>query len=78
MLKLRISILLFPLSLSLSLSLSPSILQEQFKVDPTGGLTNMRYTVEARQELTISGAPCTVISTKLECDLDDTPWCQFS
>ncbi|XP_031443113.1 beta-1,4-galactosyltransferase 7 isoform X1 [Clupea harengus] len=52
--------------------------QEQFKVDPTGGLTNMRYTVEARQELTISGAPCTVISTKLECDLDDTPWCQFS
>ncbi|XP_063045515.1 beta-1,4-galactosyltransferase 7 isoform X2 [Engraulis encrasicolus] len=52
--------------------------QEQFKVDPTGGLTNLRYTVEARQELTISGAPCTVLSTKLECDLDNTPWCQFS
>lgn len=52
--------------------------QEQFKVDPTGGLTNLRYMVEARQEVTIGGAPCTVISAKLECDLDDTPWCQFT
>ncbi|KAG7214304.1 hypothetical protein INR49_023171 [Caranx melampygus] len=39
--------------------------QEQFKVDPEGGLTNLRYQVESRQELTISGAPCTVINTKL-------------
>ncbi|KAL7395226.1 hypothetical protein ABVT39_012488 [Epinephelus coioides] len=49
--------------------------QEQFKVDPEGGLTNLRYQVESRQELTISGAPCTVINTKLECDQDQTPWC---
>ncbi|XP_062250182.1 beta-1,4-galactosyltransferase 7 isoform X1 [Platichthys flesus] len=49
--------------------------QEQFKVDPGGGLTNLRYQVESRQELTISGAPCTVLSTKLECDQDQTPWC---
>ncbi|XP_052005833.1 beta-1,4-galactosyltransferase 7-like isoform X2 [Xyrauchen texanus] len=52
--------------------------QEQFKVDPEGGLINLRYKVESRQELTISGAPCTVISTSLECDLSQTPWCQFS
>uniref|UniRef100_A0A3B1IG71 Beta-1,4-galactosyltransferase n=1 Tax=Astyanax mexicanus TaxID=7994 RepID=A0A3B1IG71_ASTMX len=52
--------------------------QEQFKIDPEGGLTNLRYKVESRQELTISGAPCTVISTSLECDLNQTPWCQFS
>ncbi|XP_076147757.1 beta-1,4-galactosyltransferase 7 isoform X1 [Alosa pseudoharengus] len=52
--------------------------QEQFKVDPSGGLTNLRYTVDSRQELSISGAPCTVISAKLDCDLDDTPWCQFN
>uniref|UniRef100_A0A3P9L307 Beta-1,4-galactosyltransferase n=1 Tax=Oryzias latipes TaxID=8090 RepID=A0A3P9L307_ORYLA len=49
--------------------------QEQFKVDPEGGLTNLRYAVESRQELTIGGAPCTVISTKLECDQSQTPWC---
>ncbi|XP_035509435.1 beta-1,4-galactosyltransferase 7 [Morone saxatilis] len=49
--------------------------QEQFKVDPEGGLTNLRYQVESRQELTISGAPCTVINTKLECDQNQTPWC---
>uniref|UniRef100_A0A3Q3VSH5 Beta-1,4-galactosyltransferase n=1 Tax=Mola mola TaxID=94237 RepID=A0A3Q3VSH5_MOLML len=42
--------------------------QEQFKVDPEGGLTNLRYEVETRQELTVGGAPCTVINTKLE-------WC---
>lgn len=52
--------------------------QEQFKIDPEGGLTNMRYKVESRQELMISGAPCTVISTLLECDTSQTPWCQFS
>ncbi|KAF7228704.1 beta-1,4-galactosyltransferase 7 [Nothobranchius furzeri] len=49
--------------------------QEQFKVDPDGGLTNLRYQVESRQELTISGAPCTIINTKLECDQNQTPWC---
>ncbi len=53
-------------------------LQEQFKVDPEGGLTNLRYKVESRQEVTISGAPCTVINTFLECDLSLTPWCQIS
>ncbi|KAM4621094.1 beta-1,4-galactosyltransferase 7 [Polymixia lowei] len=49
--------------------------QEQFKVDPEGGLTNLRYQVESRQELSISGAPCTIINTKLECDQNQTPWC---
>uniref|UniRef100_A0AAY5EUT8 Beta-1,4-galactosyltransferase n=1 Tax=Electrophorus electricus TaxID=8005 RepID=A0AAY5EUT8_ELEEL len=52
--------------------------QEQFKIDPEGGLTNLHYKVESRQELTISGAPCIVISTSLECDLSQTPWCQLS
>nr|XP_057913660.1 beta-1,4-galactosyltransferase 7 isoform X2 [Doryrhamphus excisus] len=49
--------------------------QEQFKVDPEGGLSNLRYQVESRQQLTIGGAPCTVINTKLECDQEETPWC---
>ncbi|XP_077430591.1 beta-1,4-galactosyltransferase 7 [Vanacampus margaritifer] len=49
--------------------------QEQFKVDPEGGLSNLRYQVESRQELTIGGAPCTVINIRLECDQDQTPWC---
>ncbi|KPP71476.1 beta-14-galactosyltransferase 7-like [Scleropages formosus] len=49
--------------------------QEQFKVDPEGGLTNLHYKVESRQEVSISGAPCTVINVELECDQDETPWC---
>ncbi|XP_061542441.1 beta-1,4-galactosyltransferase 7 isoform X1 [Phycodurus eques] len=49
--------------------------QEQFKVDPEGGLSNLRYHVESRQELTVGGAPCVVINTRLECDADKTPWC---
>ncbi|XP_019901259.1 beta-1,4-galactosyltransferase 7 isoform X2 [Esox lucius] len=49
--------------------------QEQFKVDPEGGLTNLQYKVESRQKLTISGAPVTVINTQLECDTEKTPWC---
>ncbi|XP_072307535.1 beta-1,4-galactosyltransferase 7 [Eucyclogobius newberryi] len=49
--------------------------QEQFKVDPKGGLSNLRYTVDSRQDMSISGAPCTVINTKLECDQELTPWC---
>ncbi|XP_014872121.1 beta-1,4-galactosyltransferase 7 isoform X1 [Poecilia latipinna] len=52
--------------------------QEQFKVDPDGGLTNLQYQVDSRQELTISGAPCTIINTKLECDQNQTPWCLLS
>lgn len=59
----------------LSYPLCHSSLQEQFKVDPEGGLSNLRYQVESRQELTVSGAPCIVINTKLECDLNQTPWC---
>lgn len=62
------------MSLVFSLNVVSS-LQEQFKVDPDGGLTNLRYQVESRQELTISGAPCTVINTNLECDQNQTPWC---
>uniref|UniRef100_H3C4S9 Beta-1,4-galactosyltransferase 7 n=1 Tax=Tetraodon nigroviridis TaxID=99883 RepID=H3C4S9_TETNG len=48
--------------------------QEQFKVDPEGGLSNLRYEVEARQEVLVGG-PCTVINTRLECDQKRTPWC---
>ncbi|XP_051933816.1 beta-1,4-galactosyltransferase 7 isoform X2 [Hippocampus zosterae] len=49
--------------------------QKQFKVDPEGGLSNLRYHVESRQEMTIEGAPCTIINTRLDCDQDQTPWC---
>uniref|UniRef100_H2ZSX3 Beta-1,4-galactosyltransferase n=1 Tax=Latimeria chalumnae TaxID=7897 RepID=H2ZSX3_LATCH len=52
--------------------------QEQFKVDREGGLTNLRYRVESKQDLTISGAPCTLLNVLLECDQMETPWCVFS
>ncbi|XP_044133294.1 beta-1,4-galactosyltransferase 7 isoform X1 [Bufo gargarizans] len=52
--------------------------QEQFKVDREGGVHSVQYRVESRNELTIGGAPCTVLNILLECDLNETPWCAFS
>ncbi|XP_075869780.1 beta-1,4-galactosyltransferase 7 [Nelusetta ayraudi] len=51
--------------------------QEQFKLDPDGGLSTLRYQVESRQQLTVGGAPCTVVNVKLECDQSQTPWCML-
>lgn len=51
--------------------------QEQFKVDRTGGLTNLKYRVESRISLSAAGAPCTVLNILLECDSSETPWCAF-
>lgn len=51
--------------------------QEQFKVDRTGGLTNLQYRVESRTPLSVGGAPCTVLNILLECDYMETPWCKF-
>ncbi|XP_026529151.1 beta-1,4-galactosyltransferase 7 [Pseudonaja textilis] len=51
--------------------------QEQFKVDRTGGLTNLKYRVESRISLSVAGAPCTVLNILLECDSNETPWCAF-
>lgn len=53
------------------------LFQEQFKLDPDGGLSTLRYQVESRQQLTVGGAPCTVINVKLECDQSQTPWCML-
>nr|DBA30935.1 TPA: hypothetical protein GDO54_006857 [Pyxicephalus adspersus] len=52
--------------------------QEQFKVDRQGGLHNVQYRVESRSELTVGGAPCTVLNILLDCDMNETPWCVFS
>ncbi|XP_053152430.1 beta-1,4-galactosyltransferase 7 [Hemicordylus capensis] len=51
--------------------------QEQFKVDRTGGLTNLQYRVESRTVLSVAGAPCTVLNILLQCDPNETPWCTF-
>ncbi|KAJ7406223.1 Beta-1,4-galactosyltransferase 7 [Willisornis vidua] len=52
-------------------------LQEQFKVDREGGLNNVRYRIESRTDLSIAGAPCTVLNVLLDCDTNETPWCTF-
>ncbi|XP_077588950.1 beta-1,4-galactosyltransferase 7 [Stigmatopora nigra] len=52
--------------------------EAQFQLDPEGGLSNLHYHVDSRQELTIDGAPCTVINTMLECDQGKTPWCDYA
>ncbi|XP_053575801.1 beta-1,4-galactosyltransferase 7 isoform X1 [Bombina bombina] len=52
--------------------------QEQFKVDRDGGLHSVQYRVESRTEISIGGAPCTVLNVLLECDLNESPWCVFN
>uniref|UniRef100_A0A8C5UEW1 Beta-1,4-galactosyltransferase n=1 Tax=Malurus cyaneus samueli TaxID=2593467 RepID=A0A8C5UEW1_9PASS len=51
--------------------------QEQFKVDREGGLNNVRYQIESRTDLSVAGAPCTVLNILLDCDTNETPWCTF-
>ncbi|NXQ68297.1 B4GT7 galactosyltransferase, partial [Quiscalus mexicanus] len=51
--------------------------QEQFKVDREGGLNNVRYRIESRTDLSVAGAPCTVLNVLLDCDTNETPWCTF-
>nr|XP_033782922.1 beta-1,4-galactosyltransferase 7 [Geotrypetes seraphini] len=52
--------------------------QEQFKVDQAGGLNNVKYSIQSRTDVTIAGAPCTVLNIMLECDESQTPWCVLS
>ena len=35
----------------------------------------MNYRVEKRTNLNINGAPCTILNVHLNCDLEQTPWC---
>ncbi|XP_040478642.1 beta-1,4-galactosyltransferase 7 [Ursus maritimus] len=51
--------------------------QEQFKVDREGGLSTVKYRVDSRTALSVSGAPCTVLNILLDCDKAATPWCTF-
>ncbi|XP_053769055.1 beta-1,4-galactosyltransferase 7 isoform X1 [Desmodus rotundus] len=51
--------------------------QEQFKVDREGGLSSVKYRVDARTALSVGGAPCTVLNIMLDCDKAATPWCTF-
>lgn len=46
-------------------------------MDREGGLNNVRYRIESRTDLSVAGAPCTVLNILLDCDTDETPWCTF-
>ncbi|KAK4327883.1 hypothetical protein Pmani_001689 [Petrolisthes manimaculis] len=43
--------------------------------DRDTGLSTLSYRIQARKELTIQGAPVTVLNVVLECDHSVTPWC---
>ncbi|KAG0696232.1 Beta-1,4-galactosyltransferase 7 [Chionoecetes opilio] len=43
--------------------------------DRHSGLSTVKYTIQSRKEMTIDGAPLTILNTVLECDQDVTPWC---
>lgn len=46
-------------------------------MDREGGLNNVRYRIESRTDLSVAGAPCTVLNILLDCDTNETPWCTF-
>lgn len=39
------------------------------------GLSTVKYSIQSRKEVTIDGAPLTILNTVLECDKAITPWC---
>lgn len=39
------------------------------------GLSTVKYSIQSRKEMTIDGAPVTILNTVLECDKVMTPWC---
>lgn len=39
------------------------------------GLSTVKYSIQSRKEMTIDGAPVTILNTVLECDKVITPWC---
>lgn len=43
--------------------------------DRQTGLSTIRYHIQSRKEMTIEGAPLTILNVILECDRNVTPWC---
>ncbi|XP_050078159.1 beta-1,4-galactosyltransferase 7 [Anopheles maculipalpis] len=46
------------------------------KRDRETGLSTIHYTLASRRELTIDGVPVTVLNVDLQCDKQQTPWCE--
>ncbi|XP_069194830.1 beta-1,4-galactosyltransferase 7 isoform X2 [Procambarus clarkii] len=43
--------------------------------DRQTGLSTVRYQIQSKKEMTIQGAPMTILNVVLECDRFVTPWC---
>ncbi|XP_042230675.1 beta-1,4-galactosyltransferase 7-like isoform X1 [Homarus americanus] len=43
--------------------------------DRQTGLSTIRYRLQSKKEMTIQGAPMTILNVELECDRYVTPWC---
>ena len=63
---------LFHTQLALSML---SFLQISFQRDRDTGMTTVKYTIEKRTNLNINGAPCVLLNVKLDCNTEETPWC---
>ena len=49
--------------------------QISFQRDRNTGVTTVEYNIEKRTNLDINGAPCLVLNVNLNCNVDETPWC---
>jgi hypothetical protein len=46
--------------------------------DRQTGLSNVVYKLKSMNEVTIDGAPLTIVNIELSCDRTVTPWCDCS
>jgi xylosylprotein 4-beta-galactosyltransferase len=46
-------------------------------LDRRTGVNNVKYKMLSRKELSVDGAPVTIINVELSCDIDVTPYCQM-
>ena len=51
------------------------IFQASFQRDRKTGLSTVKFDIEKRTSLNINDATCVILNVKLDCNVEETPWC---
>ena len=49
--------------------------QASFQRDRETGLSTVKFNIEKRTSLNINDATCVILNVKLDCNVEETPWC---
>ena len=49
--------------------------QASFQRDRKTGLSTVKFNIEKRTSLNINDATCVILNVKLDCNVEETPWC---